>query len=276
MFFKIPPGYWPTSSALTFAGAFLLALTLIISCGASEQTEQSEQIDQPVQTDQASFSAGNEEGFEPLFNGRDLTGWDGDDRFWSVQDGVIVGETSPDNLSEANTFLIWEGGEPGNFETRFDYRFVIVGDENYGNSGFQIRSEQFTDSDNPDLIYRMRGYQADFAISDWIPGIHYEEGKREILARRGERVLIDNNGERHPERFAEEAELGSHITHTEWNSYRVEAIGDTIRSSINGQLMHELIDQSPQSSQSGLIAFQLHSGPPMRVEIRNARLKMLD
>src|SRR5690625_215335 len=90
MFFKIPPGYWPTSSALTFAGAFLLALTLIISCGAPEQTEQSEQIDQPVQTDQTSFSAGNEEGFEPLFNGRDLTGWDGDDRFWSVQDGIIV------------------------------------------------------------------------------------------------------------------------------------------------------------------------------------------
>ena len=122
----------------------------------------------------------------------------------------------------------------------------------------------------------MRGYQADFAISDWIPGIHYEEGGREILARRGERVLIDQNGERHPERFADEDELGAYITHTEWNSYQVEATGDTIRSSINGHLMHEVIDQSAEASQQGLIAFQLHSGPPMRVEIRNVRLRLLE
>src|SRR5690625_7971688 len=91
MFFKIPPGYWPTSSALTFAGAFLLALTLIISCGASEQTEQSEHIDQPVQTDQASLSAGNEDDFEPLVDETDLPGWGGDGRFWSVLAvGIVV------------------------------------------------------------------------------------------------------------------------------------------------------------------------------------------
>jgi hypothetical protein len=74
-----------------------------------------------------------------------------------------------------------------------------------------FRSEQFTDEENPDLIYRVSGYQADFAISDWIPGIHYEEVGRDILARRGQSVLIDADGESHEERFAEEDELGDSI-----------------------------------------------------------------
>lgn len=214
--------------------------------------------------------------FTPIFNGEDLTGWDGDSRFWSVENGVIVGETTPENPSERNTFLIWEGGEPANFEIRFQYRFRIVSDEQYGNSGIQVRSARFSDPDTPALQHMVRGYQPDFAISDWIPGILYEERGREILARRGEKVRIDENGEFHNERFGNEAELGETIRHTEWNDYQVYANGDTIRTSINNQLMHELIDQSPDARQSGILAFQVHSGPPMRVEFRNIELKLLD
>lgn len=214
---------------------------------------------------------------EAIFNGEDLSGWDGDERFWSVEDGAIVGESTEETPTEANTFLIWEGGEPDDFELSFQYRFVLVGDDEYGNSGVQIRSERFEDPEHPDLEHRVRGYQADMAISDWIPGIHYEEQKRGIVARRGQRVRFDADGERHEERFAEEDALGEHINiHSEWNDYQVYAHGDTIRARINGELMHELIDESPQAESEGIIAFQVHAGPPMRVEIRDVRLTPIE
>jgi len=222
-----------------------------------------------------SASSAETEG-ETIFNGEDLTGWDGDARFWSVENGAIVGETTEDTPAEANTFLIWEGGEPSDFEVTFDYRFVVVSDESYGNSGIQVRSERFEDEEHPDLNHRVRGYQADMAISDWIPGIHYDEGGRGIMARRGQRVHIDAQGERHEERFGEEDALGEFINvHSEWNDYRVYARGDTIRASINGQLMHELIDESPEGEDSGIIAFQIHTGPPMRVELKDVVLTRL-
>lgn len=214
---------------------------------------------------------------ESIFNGEDLSGWDGDDRFWRVEDGAIVGETTADTPTETNTFLIWEGGEPDDFQLTFEYRFVLVGDEDYGNSGVQIRSERFEDPEYPDLEHRVRGYQADMAISDWIPGIHYEEQKRGIVARRGQRVLLDADGESHAERFAEEDALGEYINvHSEWNDYHVYAHGDTIRARINGELMHELIDESPEAEHEGIIAFQIHQGPPMRVEIRDVMLNPIE
>jgi hypothetical protein len=256
------------NSLLSIITLFMLIFT---GCGEGETSQQSEE-----NTSQVAAQGVNND-FEPIFNGSDLSGWAGDDRFWSVEDGAIIGETSEGNLAERNTFLIWEGGEPSDFELRFEYRFIIVSDDEYGNSGIQFRSEQFTDEDNPDLIYRVRGYQADFAISDWIPGIHYEEGGRGIIARRGQSVLIDADGESHSERFAEEDELGQHIhIHSDWNDYRVYANEDTIRAYINDQLMHELVDQSPEARQEGILAFQVHSGPPMRVEIRNVGLRHLD
>lgn len=206
--------------------------------------------------------------FEPLFNGTDLTGWDGDSRFWRVEDGTIIGETTEDNPTEANTFLIWEGGEPGNFELRFQIRFMTEA----GNSGIQVRSQRFSDEETPDLEHRVAGYQPDFAVSDWIPGILYEEGRRGILARRGQRVHLDAEGERHEEIFADEAELGAYVEPTDWNEYHVIAQGNTIRSRINGELMHELVDDSPEARREGIIAFQLHTGPPTRLALREIEL----
>lgn len=238
---------------------------ILVGCGNGETAQETA----PVQ------EAENE--FVSIFNGQDLSGWVGDERFWSVENGSIIGESSEDNPTERNTFLIWEDGEPSDFELRFEYRFIIVGDDEYGNSGIQVRSEQFTDEENPDLIYRVRGYQPDFAISDWIPGIHYEEAGRGILARRGQSVLIDADGESHEERFAEGDERGENINiHSDWNDYHVYANGDTIRAYINGQPMHKLVDQSPEARHQGIIAFQVHSGPPMRVELRNIELKELN
>lgn len=228
------------------------------------------------ESDNSSANAEENASYTAIFNGENLDGWDGDPRLWSVQNGVIVGETSEENSIEENTFLIWEEGSPANFEARFEYRFVKAGDELTGNSGFQYRSERFTTDDKPDLEYRLRGNQADFAVSDWIPGLHYEEKKRGILARRGQRVVIDSEGEKQEERFAEESELGQYITHDQWNQYYIYANGDTMRASINDHLMHEVIDHSGQNLESGVMGFQLHVGPPMRVEIRNVELKVLD
>jgi len=253
----------------------LLGLVLVLGAcqtggetdmASTEEPSGTEPMDEPM----------DESSGEAIFNGVDLTDWDGDARFWSVQDGAIVGETTAETPTEANTFLIWEGGEPANFEATFRFRFVIVSDDSSGNSGLQFRSERFTDEENPNLAYRVRGPQADMAISDWIPGIHYEEQGRGIQARRGQRVHIAADGERHEERFAEEADLGQYINvHTEWNTYRVYANGDTMRTWINDQLMHELIDESAEARSEGILAFQLHAGPPMRVELRDIMLNTL-
>lgn len=248
-----------------------ISLFLVIASGCNGESETPEATIGEVSEPEAINSE-----FQSIFNGTDLTGWDGDPRFWRVENGAIVGETTSDVPTEINTFLIWEEDDPADFEIQFRYRFIIVSEEEYGNSGIQIRSERFVNEDFPESEYAVRGYQSDMAISDWIPGIHYEEGGRGIIARRGQQVFIDSEGEMHEERFAEEDELGNYITHTEWNDYHVYADGDTIRTSINGQLMHEVIDQSPDASQEGIIAFQLHRGPPMRVEFADIEIKYLD
>lgn len=208
--------------------------------------------------------------FEPIFNGTDLSGWDGDSRFWRAEGGSLVGQTTEETPTEANTFVVWQGGEPDDFELRYRIRFVSES----GNSGVQIRSDRFTDAENPNLNHRVRGYQVDFAISDWIPGIVYDEGGRGVLARRGQRVLFDREGERHEERFAEEEELAQHIRLDDWNQYHVVVRGDTIRSRINGETMHEVIDESPDAEHEGIIAIQLHTGPPMQVEL--SEIELLD
>lgn len=262
-----------TQSGTTLLYKLLTVLMMGLVMGCSQKDQQTEQ---KAASETVSVQENIESGFKSIFNGQNLDGWEGDSRLWSVEEGVIVGETSEENNIEENTFLIWEEGEPANFEVRFEYRFVEVGEELSGNSGFQYRSERFTTEDKPDLKYRLRGNQADFAVSDWIPGLHYEEKKRGILARRGQRVEINSEDKIEEERFAEEEELGKAIVHDEWNEYHVYANEDTMRASINNQLMHEVIDLSGQSLESGVLGFQLHTGPPMRVEIRNVELKLLD
>ncbi len=208
-------------------------------------------------------TAADDEGFVSLFDGKTLEGWDGDERFWRVDDGAIVGQTTPDNPTQGNTFLTWEKGEPADFELKFQYRI----DTEWANSGIQVRSRRLNG-------HRVGGYQPDIAHAGWIIGILYEEAGRGVLARRGEKVVIDSDGQRQAERFADEDELGEHIRpRGEWNDYHVIAKGNRIVTKINGQTMQELIDDAPQASASGLIAFQLHGGPPMTIRFRNIRLK---
>src|SRR5260221_251042 len=104
-----------------------------------------------------SYAADSETGFKPLFNGTDLTGWEGNPKLWSVKDGCITGQTTKENPAKGNTFLIWKGGDVDDFELRFSYKIVPGDEKNFGNSGVQYRSK-ILDPAN----WVVGGYQADF------------------------------------------------------------------------------------------------------------------
>jgi hypothetical protein len=213
---------------------------------------------------QAALGINAAQDFNPLFNRTSLEGWAGEPGLWRAEDGAIVGESSPEKPVEANTFLTWEGGEPADFELRFRYRT----EADSTNSGIQIRSERFEG-------FRVRGYQADIATDDWITGISYEEGGRGILARRGEQVTFGADGSREAVRFEEEDVLGQGIRHGEWNDYHVVAWGNQIVTRVNGRITHVIIDNAPEARGAGVLAFQMHTGPPMRVRFADIALMTL-
>jgi len=213
---------------------------------------------------QIESSLGIQDGFVDLFDGTSLEGWTGEPGLWQVEEGCLLGQTRPEQPLSKNTFLIWEGGEPEDFELKFRYRM----DSKWVNSGIQIRSERLDG-------HRVKGYQPDIAREDWITGICYEEGGRGILARRGEHVTYDSQGERHVVRFAEEKDLGDLIHPEDWNDYHVVAWKDTIITRINGRVMHAVTDTSPHARRHGVLAFQLHTGPPMRILFKEIALRTL-
>jgi len=200
--------------------------------------------------------------FVPIFNGTDLQGWSGDPALWRIEEGVIVGETRAEPKLEYNTFLVWEGGQPADFTIKFLYKL----ESEWANSGLQFRSECFEP-------HRVRGYQADIAQEDWITGICYEEGGRGIVARRGQKTVFDAEGNAETTSFAEENALKDYIYPDKWNEYEVHVKGNRFYSRINGHKMHEVIDDSPQARKSGVLAFQLHAGPPMKIRIKDIFLK---
>ena len=201
-------------------------------------------------------------GFAPIFNGTSLEGWEGKPEFWAVKDGVIVGETTAENPTKGNTFLIWRQGTLDDFELSLAYR--ITG----GNSGIQYRSKDLGDS-------VVGGYQGDFEAGTTYSGILYEERGRGILAKRGERVTIAADGAKTMgEPIGKTEDLQKVIKQGEWNEYRIVAKGPKLQHFINGQLMSETVDeQEGKRAAEGILALQLHQGPPMKVEFKDIRLK---
>ncbi len=199
-----------------------------------------------------------------IFNGKDLNGWKGKPDLWSVKEGCITGTTSADKPLKFNTFLIWEAGKVSNFELEFDYK---LGAE--GNSGVQYRSKIINEQD-----FIVGGYQADIDASLKFAGINYEEKGRGILAQRGQRVTIDASGSKKEEAFGDGVELGKSIRGPgQWNHYRLVANGNKLSHSINNKLMSEVIDdQEGKASKEGVLAFQIHVGPPMEIQFKNVRL----
>jgi hypothetical protein len=213
----------------------------------------------------SSLNAADEEGFTSLFNGKDLSGWRGDKNYWSVQDGALTAKTTPDNLLKYNTFLIWEGGQPADFELRVKYK--IVG----GNSGVQYRSKVIDEAK-----FVCSGYQADIDSSPRYSGMNYEEKARTILAERGQKVTIGADGKKEIVAIGDKDELQAKIKNEDWNDYRIVAKGNHMQHYINGVLMSEVIDnQKDKAATSGIIALQAHQGPPMTVQFKDLRIKEL-
>lgn len=218
----------------------------------------------------ASNSLLAEEGFKELFNGKDLTGWKGNPDLWSVEEGAITGKTTAEDPLKFNTFLIWEAGTVSDFVLELEYK-LVAGDEKNpgGNSGIQYRSKVIDDKD-----FIVGGYQADIDLSLTYSGINYEERGRGILAQRGQRVTLDAAGEKKVEDFGDAKKLGEMIKGNAWNQYRIVAKGNKVSHFINDELMSEVIDgQTEKAASEGVLAFQIHQGPPMVIQFKNIRLK---
>ena len=208
----------------------------------------------------------DQEGFFSIFDGKTLQGWDGDKRFWRVEDGAITGEWTPEKAPEGNTFVFWRDGALADFELRLQYRI----DNAKGNSGVQFRA---VDTGN----YTVKGYQADLEAGPTWLGRIYDEHGRALLAERGCRVLISEDGKRQEETFATPAALMEHVKGAgEWNDYHIIASGEHITVKVNDKVMSELVDrQKGERDLYGLLAFQLHRMAPVKVQFRNIRLKPL-
>jgi hypothetical protein len=211
------------------------------------------------------------EGFVSIFNGQDLAEWDGNADVWSVRDGSIVGQTANEGPAKLtyNTFLIWKGGDVDNFVFRADIKLTPE-----GNSGFQYRSQKIP-GDKP---YRVNGYQADFDGSHAHSGILYGEGFGGILCSRGlETVIEANQKPRTVRRFAENDALKKELKINDWNSYEITAQNFTFTNKINGQIMSIATDDDKDHRrENGIFAIQAHVGQPMKVEIKNLRIKRLE
>jgi Domain of Unknown Function (DUF1080) len=207
-----------------------------------------------------------EMGFEPIFDGKTLKGWDGDPQFWRVEGGALVGETFATKQPKQNTFLIWRGGSPADFELRLEFRLTGF------NSGIQFRSSEL-----PDIKWAMKGYQADMDGEQQYTGQIYEERGRGFLAMRGQFTYIGDG-----QKPALVGSLGSpdelkKLIHGDgWNDLHLIARGNTIEQVLNGRLMSMAIDDDKANRMlAGLIGIQVHLGPPMKIEVRNIRLKKL-
>jgi len=206
----------------------------------------------------------SEPGFAPLFNGNDLSGWEGNSKFWSVRDGAITGQTTVENPTQGNTFLIWKEGTLEDFELRLSYR--IVG----GNSGIQYRSKHLGN-------WVVGGYQADIEAGKTFSGILYEEKGRGVLAKRGEKTVVDAAGKvQVTGAVGDPAALQAAIKPEDWNDYVIVAQGNHLVHKINGRVTADVTDEQPDKrAMSGILALQLHAGPPMIVQFKEIRLKRL-
>ena len=206
---------------------------------------------------------------ESLFNGKTLEGWDGNPDFWSVQEGVITGQTTAENPTKGNTFLIYRGGDVSDFELQLEYK--IIG----GNSGIQYRSFEVENAK-----WVVGGYQADFEAGKTYSGILYGERFCGILANRGQQTeLVRNDGKFEVKvvgSVGDSASIQSQINNEDWNTYTITAKDFHFVHKINGVVTAECTDNDmKERRESGILALQLHAGPPMKVQFRNIRLKKL-
>ena len=215
------------------------------------------------------------QGVELLFNGKDLSGWDGDPKLWSVKDGAIRGETTKENPARGNTFIIHKGRPAGDFDLRLRFRVSST-----NNSGVQYRSRHVTDG-NPRNAWVVRGYQGEVRNETRLPsvsGFIYDEGgKRGRLCLVGEKAVWKDGKKTVTGQTCTAEEFAKAFKLDDWNEYAIIATGNRIRQYINGLLTADFTDEEPGLAlKEGIIALQLHGGAPMWVEFKDIRLKRHD
>lgn len=207
-----------------------------------------------------------ERGFKYIFNGKDLTDWDGDPKLWRVEDGALTGIAN--GTLRMNSFIIWRGGTVKDFEMR-----VQVNITREGNSGLQYRSVLLPEA-GP---YVMTGYQCDIVQnrSDY-NGMLYEERGRRILAHTGEKVVVDAAGQPWVVGAVGKKQEGKTLTAEEWHDYRVVVRGNHHQHWVDGVMITDVVDHDAIGRRlEGLVGVQVHVGPPMKVQFRNWRIKHL-
>jgi hypothetical protein len=205
-----------------------------------------------------------------IFNGKDLTGWDGLPDYWSVKDGLLIGHETKDKSKQ--TFLVFTGCKVSDFELHIKYKFATPD----GNSGVQFRSKVLDPK-----TFKVGGYQADFDGKAGYDGSIYDEagvaGGRATMSNRGEKTAWDANNKRQNEKLdGSNAELKKLIKVGDWNDIVLVAKGNHIVFSINGHVMTDLTDDSPKALNEGVLALQLHAGYTMEIQFKDVRLKLLD
>jgi HEAT repeat protein len=202
-------------------------------------------------------------GFIPIFNGQELTGWTGKPGWWAVEDGALTSESTTEKPCKECNYLVWDGSQPADFELLADFKL-----SRSANSGIQIRSEARPDWDT-------YGYQADMTGDGELVGFVYHHS-RGLIAGRGEKAVFAGDGQKTVERIGDPAELLKQFKPGDWNTYRVVCRGSEITLYVNGVLMCQVTDHhASQAPTRGLIALQMHPGPPMKVQFKNLRLKEL-
>lgn len=254
----------------------LFVLTGMTSCKEKKTNDAAEQIVETISED---------DGFKQIFDGKTLADWKGDPNYWRVENGNLVGEVTPETLLENNTFIVWQGDRPDNFELKLEFKIAEA-----GNSGINYRSEVIDTIPNA-----LRGYQADIDGKISYTGQNYEEKKRATLAYRGEKVII--NSQDNPDKpgsiranvqnncwqsreitasLGASDSLKTKIKSEDWNEVHLVIKGNRLLHYVNGILMSDVTDNDAINRKfKGHLGVQVHVGPPMKVEYRNIRLKNL-
>ena len=224
--------------------------------------------------------------FYSIFNGKNLEGWNGDKTYWSVKDGILIGEVTPETILKRNSFVIYEKEQPENFELKLEFRISTS-----GNSGVNYRSEKIKNKP-----FSLRGYQSDIDGKNKYTGQNYEEKKRTTLAYIGEKVIIKempdsiplSNIRKNVKRncwqtrdivatLRDKKELKATVKNNDWNTMHIIANDNHMQHFVNGVLMSDVIDLDTQNrSEKGFIGVQVHVGPPMKIEYKNIRLRHLN
>lgn len=217
------------------------------------------------------YEPDDDAGFVPIFDGKTLTGWDGDTTFWRADNGEIIGESTPEKVVKSNSFLIWRGGTVRDFELKTEFRISGT------NSGIQYRSVELPDVGK----WVLKGYQADIDFAgEYLGNVHEERGRKPghvVLARRGQVTRIAA-GPRYKTlaTIADGTLLKGIVNINGWNRYHIIARGPVLMQMINGQLVAATIDEDTKNFVAeGLLGFQMHVGPSFKVEYRNILYKKL-